>query len=202
VGFTGSPLGALFAAIVSRDRMTARKMLEESPILVRAVVEDGDVFFDEIKHYAYVGDTALHMAAAAYLLPVAEDLAAKGAFVRARNRRGAEPLHYACDGIPGSPAWDPEAQGAIVRFLVQVGADPNVVDKSGVASLHRAVRTRSTAAVRALLEAGANLRIRNKSGSTPLHLAVRDTGRSGAGSVEAREEQATIIQLLRDHGAR
>ena len=157
--FTRSPLGALFGAIVARDRAAALAMLAELPALVRAIVEDGDVFFDEIKHYA-------------------------------------------CDGIPGSRAWDPEAQGAVVRFLVRAGADPNAVDTSGVAPLHRAVRTRSTAAVRVLLEGGADVRLRNKSGSTPLHLAVRDTGRSGAGSVEAREEQAAIVQLLRDHGAR
>jgi ankyrin repeat protein len=192
----------LLGAIASRDRVKALEMLEQSPGLVRAVVEDGDVFFDEITHYAYVGDTALHMAAAAYLLPVARHLVVSGAAVRARNRRGAEPLHYACDGIPGSRAWDPEAQGAVVRFLIRIGADPNAVDKGGVAPLHRAVRMRSTAAVRALLEGGADVRFRNKSGSTPLDLASRDTGRGGAGSVEAREEQATIIRLLLDHAAR
>jgi ankyrin repeat protein len=197
-----SPLGALFRAIVSRDRATALRILAETPALAGAVVETGDVFFDEITHYAYGGDTALHMAAAAYVLRVAGALVANGASVRARNRRGAEPLHYAADGIPGSRSWDPEAQGAIVRCLIAAGADPNAVDKSGVAPLHRAVRTRSTAAVRALLEGGADVRLRNKSGSTPLHLAARDTGRGGAGSDEARQEQATIVQLLLDHGAR
>ena len=200
---TRSPLGTLFRAIVSRDRATALRMLEETPALAGAVVETGgDVFFDEITHYAYGGDTALHMAAAAYLLRVAEALVANGASVRARNRRGAEPLHYSADGIPGSRSWDPKAQGAVVRFLIDAGADPNAVDKSGVAPLHRAVRTRSTGAVRALLEGGADVRLRNKRGSTPLQLAVQDTGRGGAGSDEARAEQAAIVQLLLDHGAR
>jgi hypothetical protein len=190
-------LGALLGAIAARDRKVALGMLATSPALARAVVDGGDVFFDEITHYAYVGDTALHLAAAAYLLPVVEDLVAKGASVRARNRRGAEPLHYAADGVPGSRAWDPEAQAAVVRCLIEAGADPNAVDKSGVAPLHRAVRTRCAAAVRALLDGGADARLTNKSGSTPLHLAVRDTGRGGAGSDQAREQQAEIVGLLR-----
>jgi len=50
----GSPLGALFCAIASRDRVAALRMLTESPDCALAVVETGDVFFDEIAHYAYV----------------------------------------------------------------------------------------------------------------------------------------------------
>jgi ankyrin repeat protein len=126
----------------------------------------------------------------------------RGANVRARNRRGAEPIHYAADGIPGSDGWDPDAQYAVVEFLIREGADPNSQDKSGVAPLHRAVRTRSTAAVRALLANGADPVKRNKSGLTPLHLAVQNTGRSSAGTAIARDEQEKIIQLLLDHGAR
>jgi len=72
----------------------------------------------------------------------------------------------------------------------------------GVAPLHRAVRTRCTAAVRALLMNGADARRRNGNGSTPLHLAVQSTGRGGSGSAAAREQQATIVRLLLDHGAR
>src|SRR3984885_5728268 len=108
------------------------------------------------------------MAAAAFRRPVAELLVAHGADCRARNRRGAEPLHYAAD----ANRWSPAAQAETIAYLVLVGADPNAVDNSGVAPLHRAVRTRSLAAVRALLDGGANPRQPNKkSGSTPLHLA-------------------------------
>ena len=60
--FTRSPLGALFGAIASRDRAAALAMLAEFPTLVRAVVEVGDVFFDEIKHYAYVGSASFSSA--------------------------------------------------------------------------------------------------------------------------------------------
>ena len=122
--------------------------------------------------------------------------------MRARNRRGAEPLHYAADGAPGAPAWDPDAQYAIVEVLIAAGANPNAKDKSGVAPLHRAVRTRSTAAVRALLAGGADTLERNKSGSTPLHLAIQNTGRGGSGSAASHEEQTKIIRLLLDRGAR
>src|SRR5437868_4486494 len=54
-------------------------------------------FFPDIAHYLYAGDTALHMAAAAFQRSLAEVLVAHGADCHARNRRGAEPLHYAAD---------------------------------------------------------------------------------------------------------
>jgi hypothetical protein len=202
-------LQTLLQMIASRDRATASRLLAESPVLARQAVEVGATreaatayFFEEIAHYAYAGDTALHMAAAAYQAGIAEELVSKGANVSARNRRGAEPLHYAADGVPGSPAWDPDAQYAIVKSLIAAGANPNAEDKSGVAPLHRAVRTRCAAAVRALLTNGADARRRNKSGSTPLHLAIQNTGRGGSGSAASREEQTEIIRLLLGHGAR
>lgn len=155
-------------------------------------------FVTEIAHYVYAGDTALHMAAAAFRRPVAELLIAKGADPRARNRRGAEPLHYAAD----TNHWNPAAQAEVIQYLAAVGADPDALDGSGVAPIHRAVRTRSLPAVRALIEAGANPTLSNKSGSTPLHLAVQNTGRGGSGSTQAREQQAAIVRLLLKRGAK
>src|SRR5213079_2218249 len=108
----------------------------------------------DIAHYLYAGDTALHLAAAAFRVPVAKLLVAHGADCRAKNRRGAEPLHYAADGN----RWEPRAQADVIEYLVSIGAEPDAVDKTGVAPLHRAVRTRSLAAVRALLDGGANPR--------------------------------------------
>jgi ankyrin repeat protein len=90
----------------------------------------------------------------------------------------------------------------MIEYLLSIGADPNSVDSSGVAPLHRAVRTRSLPAVRALLDGGANPRLPNKTGSTPLHLAVQTTGRGGSGSPQAREQQAGIVRLLLERGAR
>jgi hypothetical protein len=157
-----------------------------------------DFFFADIRHYLYRGDTALHMAAAAFRRQVAQLLITHGASCRARNRRGAEPLHYAAD----ANHWNPAAQADTIEYLAFAGADLNALDRAGVAPLHRAVRTRSLAAVRALVDAGANPRQPNKAGSTPLHLAVQPTGRGGSGSQEAREQQVGIISFLLERGAR
>jgi ankyrin repeat protein len=185
------------------DQVSAR--LAASPELATMASEVGATrgeastfFFTEIAHYLYSGDTALHLAAAAFRRPVAALLIAHGADCRARNRRGAEPLHYAAD----TNHWDPAAQAETIAYLVASGADPNAVDGSGVTALHRAVRTRSVPAVRALLDGGAIPRQPNDAGSTPLHLAVQTTGRGGSGSPHAREQQAAIVRLLLERGAK
>ena len=159
------PFRAFVEVIVSRDSETAIRLLNASPDLAKERAARGAIrqapkenFFDRIKHYINEGDTALHMAAAAKQTRIAEELICRGADVRARNRRGAEPLHYAVDGGPDSPVWDPNEQTMIIARLIRAGADPNAVDKSGVAPLHRAVRNRCAAAVRALIEGGADPR--------------------------------------------
>ena len=153
-------------------------------------------FLHEISHHVYAGDTLLHVAAAAYDLIAARALLEAGASVRARNRRGAEPIHYASDGSPGSATWDPRAQAALVQFLIANGADPNAFDKAGVGPLHRAVRTRCTGAVAALLAGGADPLLKSGRGSTPKQLATKTTGRGGSGSSAAKQEQAAIVRLL------
>src|SRR5689334_1309120 len=182
---------------VSR-RLAATPSLATISSDVGATRQDASTFFfSEIAHYLYAGDTALHMAAAAFRRPLAELLIAHGANYRARNRRGAEPLHYAAD----ANHWHPTAQAEMIEYLLAVGADPNALNSDGVAPLHRAVRTRSLPAVRTLLDGGANPRAHNEAGSTPLHLAVQTTGRGGSGSQHAREQQAGIIKLLLECGA-
>jgi ankyrin repeat protein len=121
--------------------------------------------------------------------------------VRARNRRGAEPIHCAADGGPDAEHWDPAAQREVLAYLIAAGADPNALDKGGVAPLHRAVRNRCSAAAGALIEGGADPRLKNKSGSTPLHLAVQNTGKSNSGSDASKAEQGRVIALLLRHGA-
>jgi ankyrin repeat protein len=191
--------------VVNGDLDDVSRRLAANPSLANAPAEAGaarhgapDFFFRDIAHYLYAGDTALHMAAAAFRRPVAELLIAHGADCRARNRRGAEPLHYAAD----ANRWEPTAQAATLEYLLSAGADPNAVDHSGVAPLHRAVRTRSLPAIRALLDGGADARAPNRSGSTPLHLAVQTTGRGGSGSEHARQQQTGIVRLLLERGAR
>jgi ankyrin repeat protein len=191
--------------VIDGDLKQVSRCLAASSALATASAEAGaerhrasDFFFTEIAHYLYAGDTPLHMAAAAFRRPVAELLMAHGADCRARNRRGAEPLHYAAD----ANHWNPDAQAETIAYLISVGADPSAVDRSGVAPLHRAVRTRSLAAVRALLDGGANPRQLNKAGSLPMGLAIRTTGKGGSGSARAREQQARIIKLLLERGAK
>jgi hypothetical protein len=209
---SGGPLHDTFMgfarAVVAGDAVIASRLLAASPDLASACLQEGAArhgpegyFFNEIRHYLYAGDTALHVAAAAYRHEIARKLIAAGANVRARNRRGAEPLHYAVDGIPGSPAWNPGAQAATVAALIEAGADPNAVDKSGVTPLHRAVRTRCAAAVKVLLDRGAEVRCQNNNGSTPMQVATRSTGRGGSGSPEAKAQQTEIVRLLEQHGA-
>lgn len=204
-----SELMALFRAIAAREVGEASRLLAASPGLARQVIGAGatrggasDYYFETIAHHVYAGDSALHVAAAAYLREIAVELIAKGANPRARNRRGAEPLHYATDGAPGSTAWNPGAQGAVIAYLIDVGADPNSADKSGVTPLHRAVRTRCASAVSTLLSRGAEPCRKSGSGATPLHLAVQSTGRGGTGSPDSKQQQKDIILLLLQHGAR
>jgi len=77
-------------------------------------------FFAAISHYLYAGDTALHMAAASFRRPMAELLVSHGADCRAKNRRGAEPLHYAAD----ANRWEPQAQAEVIEYLTSIGAAP------------------------------------------------------------------------------
>lgn len=206
---SSASLMGLMWAIVAGDEATASRLILAAPELARSALVEGatregakDYWFKEIDHYVYRGDTALHAAAAAYRHGIAGKLLKAGANVDARNRRGAEPLHYAADGGPGSRSWDPAAQAATIALLIAAGADPNAADNSGVTPLHRAVRTRCAAAVQALLDGGADPLRQNKSGSTPMRLAMLTTGRGGSGSAEAKAQQGEIVRLLEQHGAR
>jgi ankyrin repeat protein len=204
-----SPLMELLRAIAAGDEGKVSRMLEAAPALARASAESGATrqealtyHFGEINHYVYAGDTALHIASAGYREDLVRTLLRLGADVSARNRRGAQPLHYAADGVPGSRAWNPAAQAGVIAALIAAGADPNATDKSGVAPLHRAVRTRCAPAVRALLDGGADPRRPNGSGSTPMKLATEPTGRGGSGSPAAKAQQALIVELLAAHASR
>ena len=100
-----SELDLLFGAIAVGDRAGVRRRLAASPDLASRAIDTGasrqsesPYYLEPIERHVYAGDTALHIAAAAYKCHIALALIAAGANVRARNRRGAEPLHYAADG--------------------------------------------------------------------------------------------------------
>lgn len=200
-------LWKLVGAIVGGDTAGVSQLLAASPALASACFHAGATrqtskkyYLRQIGRYIYSGDTALHIAAAAYETEIVRKLLTAGADVRARNRHGDEPLHAAAVGLPGSPTWDPSAQAAIIVCIIEAGADPNAINKNGVSPLHRAVRTRCAAAVRTLLECGADPARKNKSGSTPMLLAIQDTGRGGTGSPEAKAQQQEILRLLERRG--
>jgi ankyrin repeat protein len=193
----------LMRVISSGESGAAARLLRATPELSAAQLAVGGTrgdseayFLPECSLQLYKGDTALHVAAAAYDTPFARELVAAGADVRARNRRGGEPLHSAVHGGPGASSWDPQRQAATVTYLIEAGADPNAVAAGGVTPLHRAVRNRCSAAVRALLDAGADPHRTNDSGSTALMLAGWTTGRGGSGTPEAKAEQAEIVRIL------
>jgi ankyrin repeat protein len=198
---------ALMQTIAAGDRSGASSLLQASPQLAVAALEEGasrqratEFFLDAISHYVYEGDTALHVAAAAYDTSLVRELQAGRADVAATNRRGAQAIHYAVDGGPNSARWDPIAQRETVSCLIELGADPNATDKNGTPPLLRAVRNRCASAVAALLEGGAYPGATNKQGSTAKQLAEWTTGRGGSGSPAARAQQQEIIELLRTAG--
>jgi ankyrin repeat protein len=197
----------LVEAIAAHDRTLVDDLLIASPGLAEARADVGasrqvpEPYLESIEHYLDGGDTALHIAAAAYEPEIIHSLMANGAGVNVKNRRGAEPLHYAADGIPGSHAWNPAAQAETIRSLIEAGADPNAADKGGLTPLHRAIRTRCAAAVRALLDGGADPRRPNGKGTNPSQLAAVTSGRGGSGSEEAKEQQQVIVELLEHHVA-
>lgn len=190
---------AIFEAVL-RSAKDVERLLRSTPASCQARMT-ADHLVESVPHWLYVGDTGLHLAAAALRLEEARLLLGAGADPNAANRRGAVPLHYACDPRPGSAMeWSRESQAAMIRLLCEHGAQIDRADKGGATPLHRAVRARSPGAVAQLLALGARPDCRlGKRGSTPLHLSVQPTG--AGGTAGAAEEQREIIRLLLQHGA-
>jgi hypothetical protein len=192
---------ALLRAILNDDRTRAKALLKSDAGLAKRRVSEARLYRSQIFHWIYVGDTALHLAAAGYRVEIARLLLGAGADPNAAaNHRESGPLHYAADGYVNGPVWDGKRQVKMIRCLLDAGADVNAQDKNGASPLHRAVRTRCAAAVKCLLEAGADPTLKNKPGSTPFHLAVQNTGRGGSGSDVAIVGQREIIGIFRSFG--
>ena len=194
---------ALMRTIAAGDSSAAQARLRASPVLASMPVTRGgtranavDFFLTEVGAYIYVGDTALHVAALAYDTATARLLLRANANVRAKNRRGAEPLHAAVNGGPGALNWNPPRQAAMIELLLANGAEIDAVASGGVTPLHRAVRNRCAGAVRVLVAAGADPDRPNDNGSTARTLVLHTTGRGGTGTAEAKREQAAIVELL------
>jgi len=187
----------LFTAIIENDASVVKKLLQADASLTTRLVEMAKLYNSGIFHWIYVGDTALHLAAAGYRVEIVRLLLAAGADPNAaENMRRSSPVHYAADGFIAGPAGEPNRQVETLRCLVENGGNIHLQDKNGATPLHRAVRTRSAAAVKFLLQAGSEPTARNKPGSTPFHLAVQNTGRGGSGESAAIEGQREIIETF------
>jgi len=185
----------LLTAIVDDDRSAVAAQLKADAGLATRTVRTPKFYDSKIFHWLYVGDTALHLAAAGHRAEIVRLLLKAGADPNAAaNHRRSSPLHYAADGFITGPVWDAKKQVATLRCLLDKGAHLHAQDKNGATPLHRAVRTRCAAAVRCLLQAGADPTMRNKPGSTPFHLAVQNTGRGGSGAAVAISAQRAIIE--------
>jgi hypothetical protein len=170
-------MSAILAAIVEDDRPRAKELLKADPGLATSLVSEARLYESKIVHWLYVGDTAVHLAAAGHRVELVRLLLAAGADPNsAKNHRQSGPLHYAADGYINGPDWNATRQVQTIQCLLDAGANINAQDKNGASPLHRAVRTRCAAAVKCLLERGGNAKLKNKSGSTPFHLAVQNTG--------------------------
>jgi Ankyrin repeats (3 copies) len=100
---------------VLQDESTLERVLTSTPGAASTRL-GADYLVESIPHWLYVGDTPLHLAAASLRGWAARLLLRHGGDPNATNRRGATPLHYACDPRPKSGGtWDPAAQLGAVR---------------------------------------------------------------------------------------
>src|SRR3954466_14460256 len=114
----------LLAAIVDDDRRGVKALLKEDEGLAARLIRDPKFYNAKIFHWIYVGDTALHLAAAGYRVEIVQLLLTSGADPNAaKNRRRSPPLHYAADGFITGPAWDAKRQVKTIQCLLQSGAD-------------------------------------------------------------------------------
>jgi ankyrin repeat protein len=188
-----------FLTAIVADEAKAVRLVRAAPELAQMRVAK-ERLVTAVPHQLYVGDSALHLAAAALRPLAVAALIEAGADSNAENRRGATALHYACDARPRGKTWSPSRQRLVIELLLDAGSDIEHKEKAGAAPLHRAVRSRSPEAVRCLLERGARVdATHGRQRTTSLHFATHSTGAGGTKGASA--EQQEIVQLLLQFGA-
>src|SRR5437764_4510863 len=117
-------MNRMLKAIADDDSPAIEELLNADRTLATTLVSKAILYNSKIFHWLYVGDTALHLAAAGYRVEIVRLLLRAGADVNAAaNHRRSSPLHYAADGFITGPAWDAKKQVATLRSLLENGAD-------------------------------------------------------------------------------
>ena len=121
----------LLEAIVADDLQRCRELLKGDPDLVNCGIARPKLYQSKIFHWMYVGDTALHLAAAGHRAAIVELLPSAGADPNsANNHRRSGPLHYAADGCPGAVHWNANDQVRTIERLLDAGAQSHTVASS------------------------------------------------------------------------
>ena len=116
-------MNELLASIVNDDVRSVKRLLKADRALSTQLIQQPKLYQSKIFHWIYVGDTALHLAAAGYRVEMVKGLLAAGADPNAaKNMRKSSPLHYAADGFITGPVWDAKRQVATIRCLLEHGA--------------------------------------------------------------------------------
>jgi len=150
--------------------------------------------------------------------PLAMLLIENGADVNARDNKGVTPLHYAI--MKGNTN--------LANLLIDKGADVNaVIDKepdfAGTTALHFAAANGYMSILNQLLSKGADAKKRDAKGQTPLHIAAqfgekeaaellmkkfpeivneRDNKGQTALSISTQSQNDSLVEILRQHGAK
>src|SRR4026208_2191211 len=104
-------MNKLLTAIVVDNRSAVATLLAADGALTTRSIQKPKLYNSKIFHWIYVGDTALHLAAAGYRVEICRLLLAAGADPNAAaNHRRSSPLHYAADGFINGPEWDADRQ--------------------------------------------------------------------------------------------
>src|SRR2546423_2691160 len=125
-------MNKMLTAIVEDNPGAVEELLKADNQLAMRLIRQAKLYRSKIFHWIYVGDAALHLAAAGYRVEIVRRLLAAGADPNAAsNHRHSGPLHYAADGSINGPAWDAKRQVKTIGVLLNAGADINAQDKNG-----------------------------------------------------------------------